>query len=41
VFRARLRVPAPQPLREALTGRWLIRDGLVLTAVAVTVDPCV
>ncbi|MDB5065285.1 MAG: 4-phosphopantetheinyl transferase [Chloroflexi bacterium] len=41
VFRARLRVPAPQPLPEALTGRWLIRDGLVLTAVAVTVDPYV
>jgi 4'-phosphopantetheinyl transferase EntD len=39
VFRACLRVPAPEPLREALTGRWLIRDGLVLTAVVVTVRP--
>ena len=35
VFHARLRVPAPEPLHQDLTGRWLVRDGLVLTAVVV------
>jgi 4'-phosphopantetheinyl transferase EntD len=35
VFRARLRVPAPPPLHAELGGRWLVRSGLLLTAVAV------
>lgn len=36
-FRARLLVPAPDgsPLGDGFTGRWLSRDNLILTAIAV------
>jgi 4'-phosphopantetheinyl transferase EntD len=35
VFHARLGVPAPAPYAEGIAGRWLVRDGLLLTAVVV------
>jgi 4'-phosphopantetheinyl transferase EntD len=33
-FTARLLVPAPAELRAGLRGRWMVRDGLVVTAIA-------
>lgn len=41
-FSARLLVPGPQLADQRLTGfsgRWLVRDGLVLTAIALTASP--
>jgi 4'-phosphopantetheinyl transferase EntD len=39
IFTARLLVPAPPPLEGTLHGRWMVRDGLVLTTVTVLPRP--
>jgi 4'-phosphopantetheinyl transferase EntD len=39
VFTARLLVPAPAPLSGTLHGRWMVRDGLVMTTVSVLARP--
>jgi 4'-phosphopantetheinyl transferase EntD len=39
VFIARLTVAAPEPFAEGVRGRWLLRDGLLLTAVVVDSGP--
>ena len=42
-FRAALRVPGPVVDGRELAsfaGRWVVRDGLVITAIAVPAAPC-
>ncbi|MFF5258029.1 4'-phosphopantetheinyl transferase [Actinomadura viridis] len=38
-FAAGLRPPPPAPPFTRLTGRWLVRDGLILTALAIPAEP--